>query len=53
MICNKCGKEIPADSVFCQHCGTTIEQTKVKTKKRLSSNRNYSWSYYCCKFRSL
>ena len=35
MICNKCGKEIPADSVFCQHCGTTIEQTKVKTKKGL------------------
>ena len=36
MICNKCGKEIPADSVFCQRCGTTIEQqTKVKTKKGL------------------
>ena len=33
MICNKCGKEIPADSVFCQHCGTIIKQrTKTKTK---------------------
>ena len=36
MICNKCGKEIPTDSVICQHCGTTIgQQTKVKTKIRL------------------
>ena len=33
MFCNKCGKEIPADSVFCQHCGTIIKQrTKTKTK---------------------
>ena len=32
MYCHKCGKEIPDNSVFCQHCGTTIKSpTKGKS----------------------
>ena len=32
MFCHKCGKEIPDNSVFCQHCGTTIKSpTKGKS----------------------
>ena len=34
MYCHKCGKEIPDNSVFCQHCGTTI---KSPTKGKSSS----------------
>ena len=32
MYCHKWGKEIPDNSVFCQHCGTTIKSpTKGKS----------------------
>lgn len=26
MKCNYCGKEIPDDSVFCEHCGMKMEK---------------------------
>lgn len=31
MICNKCGKILPADSGFCQYCANKIEQVDVNT----------------------
>ena len=35
MICRRCGKEIPDESVFCAHCGCDL-------RKAPSSNRNRS-----------
>ena len=35
MICRKCGKEIPDESVFCAHCGCDL-------RKQTSSNRSHS-----------
>lgn len=32
MICKKCGNEITDDSMFCQECGTPIEQKKLCSK---------------------
>ena len=32
MFCHKCGKEIPDNSSFCQHCGATIKQQSAKGK---------------------
>ena len=36
MYCRQCGKEISSDSVFCEYCGTQIDDTtgqKVDNKK--------------------
>lgn len=33
MICNKCGKTINDDSVFCEYCGNKIEIKKEEKKK--------------------
>lgn len=30
MYCNKCGKEIADDSIFCNYCGVKIEQSPQK-----------------------
>ena len=34
MICNKCGKTINDDSVFCEYCGNKIEIKKRGKKER-------------------
>ena len=37
MICNKCKRDIPDDSGFCQYCGNTIQKNSTAPKKQKSS----------------
>lgn len=30
MICNKCGKELPDDSRFCEYCGAQVDEKVIK-----------------------
>ncbi len=34
MYCKKCGKEIPDDSIFCNHCGTNQKETSSADSKQ-------------------
>lgn len=34
MICPKCGKNLPEDSVFCEFCGARINETRVTERRR-------------------
>ncbi len=34
MICNKCGKEIRDDAIFCTSCGSEVQKQQVNSKKR-------------------
>lgn len=38
MLCRKCKKEIPDESVFCNHCGAKQEAVKKTTKGRTRGN---------------
>ena len=29
MFCEKCGKELPADARFCEHCGNPVTRRKA------------------------
>lgn len=40
MICRRCGKKLPDDSVFCQYCGT-----KVETINESNANEWNNYSY--------
>ena len=37
MICNKCKRDIPDDSGFCQYCGNTIQKSSTPPKKQKPS----------------
>ncbi len=41
MFCNKCGKEIPDNSVFCPACGNRV---LIETEKKDTENSNISFS---------
>ena len=49
MFCTKCGKEVPADSKFCNFCGAPISEEKksqpVKTNRELSLKETYQKKY--------
>lgn len=34
MTCNKCGNDIPEDSIFCPYCGTSMQNTTINDIKR-------------------
>ena len=44
MYCKKCGKEIPDDSKFCQHCGSS-QTTQGNYTNTLSKYNNYIGIY--------
>ena len=39
MICRKCGKEIPDESVFCAHCGCDLRKQSSLNHNRSSENQ--------------
>ncbi len=39
MICRKCGKEIPNESVFCAHCGFDLRKTTSSNQSHNSENQ--------------
>ncbi len=39
MYCNKCGKQIDEDSIFCQFCGNTAAEEDTKPKSETSSKQ--------------
>lgn len=39
MYCNKCGKKIDKDSIFCLHCGNKVADDNTEAKKDSSSNK--------------
>lgn len=47
MICNKCEKEIPDNSKFCNFCGASIssETQPVKTSREISLKETYEKKY--------
>ena len=40
MYCNKCGKEVTEDSVFCKFCGAKLTNEEVDDTEKQSSNEN-------------
>ncbi len=36
MLCNKCGKNIADDAIFCSYCGQTVENKEQETSKEKS-----------------
>lgn len=42
MECNNCGKEIPANSKFCVHCGTKLDAGEKKSSEKKQSVENKS-----------
>ena len=43
MYCKKCGKEIPEDSSYCNHCGT--KQKEISFNKLTDKQKNYVLAY--------
>lgn len=39
MICNKCGKEITDNSVFCEYCGAKVEEVHIDSNVGTQSNK--------------
>lgn len=40
MYCNKCGKQIVNDSIFCSYCGVKIEQQESSNEERHRNEDN-------------
>jgi len=40
MYCNKCGKHIDADSIFCQHCGNNVADVNSEIPPTESSSKD-------------
>lgn len=51
MYCESCGKNIPDESKFCEHCGSEVKESpseqEIKISKNITktSDGSYSWMY--------
>lgn len=40
MYCKKCGKEIPDDSIYCNHCGANLKEEQNTAVKQENKNED-------------
>ena len=46
MYCNKCGREIPDDSLFCNKCGCKVEINTENVVEKPTYNKDSNSTYY-------